>query len=305
MVDQRGGGDARVMTGSVKQLVLIWAMVFGLFAVVNVMSAEEPEPQPTFAEFFVALERGDVREVVMRTRDNSVLVERARGETYTVGYPNEYAPALVEQLRATETSFDIEPGGSGLGGMLLRVLLPVAVLVGFGLLVLRRSRGGAAGTVPSDAHRRGSPRRMGRRPASPTSPAPTRRWRSCERSPTSSRAPRGSRPLVRESRRACSCTGLRAPARRCWPVRSRVRRACRSSRSRARTSSRCSSASAPRACATCSSRPRPRRPRSSSSTRSTRWVATAAPVWVAATTSASRRSTSYSWRWMASSRPIT
>src|SRR5687767_4825349 len=34
------------------------------------------------------------------------------------------------------------PGGSGLGGMLLRVLLPVAVLLGFGLLVLRRSTGG-------------------------------------------------------------------------------------------------------------------------------------------------------------------
>ena len=142
MVDWRGGGEARVMTGSLKQLVLIWAMVFGLFAVVNVMSAEEPNPQPTFAEFLVDLERGDVHEVVMRTRDNSVRVERARGETYTVGYPNEYASVLVEQLRATETPFDIEPGGSGLGGMLLRVLLPVALLVGFALLVLRRSRRG-------------------------------------------------------------------------------------------------------------------------------------------------------------------
>jgi cell division protease FtsH len=143
MVDRRGGGEARVMTGSLKQLVLIWAVVFGLFAVVSAMSAEEPKRQPTFAEFLVELERGDVHDVVIRTRDNSVQVDRARGETYTVGYPNEYAPALVEQLRAAETPFDIEPGGSGLGGMLLRILLPVAVLVGFALLVLRRStRGG-------------------------------------------------------------------------------------------------------------------------------------------------------------------
>ena len=79
-----------------------------------------------------------------------------------------------------------------------------------------------------------------------------------------------------------------------------ARRACRSSRSRARASSRCSSAWALRACATCSRRPRSSPPRSSSSTRSTRWAASAAPVWAAATTSASRRSTSCSSRWTAS-----
>ena len=56
-------------------------------------------------------------------------------------------------------------------------------------------------------------------------------------------------------------------------------------------------------CAICSSRPRrPRRP-SSSSMKSTRWAASAAPVWAADTTSASRRSTSCWWRWTAS-RPI-
>ena len=54
------------------------------------------------------------------------------------------------------------------------------------------------------------------------------------------------------------------------------------------------------ACATCSSRPRPRRPPSCSSTRSTPSAATGAPAWAAATTSASRRSTSCSSRWTAS-----
>ena len=57
----------------------------------------------------------------------------------------------------------------------------------------------------------------------------------------------------------------------------------------ARTSSRCSSASAPRACATSSSRARRTRRASSSSTRSTPSAAIAAPVSAAATTSASRR----------------
>ena len=72
----------------------------------------------------------------------------------------------------------------------------------------------------------------------------------------------------------------------------------------ARTSSRCSSASAPPACATSSSRPSRTRPASSSWTRSTRSAAIAAPASAAVTTSASRRSTSSSSRWTAS-RPRT
>ena len=75
------------------------------------------------------------------------------------------------------------------------------------------------------------------------------------------------------------------PAR---PRRRRRGRACRSTRSPAPTSSRCSSASAPPACATCSSRPRPTPPPSSSSTRSTPSAGTVAPASAVATTSASR-----------------
>ena len=57
------------------------------------------------------------------------------------------------------------------------------------------------------------------------------------------------------------------------------------------------------ASATCSSRPRRTRPASSSSTKSMRSAVIAAPVWAAAMTSASRRSTSCWSRWTAS-RPM-
>lgn len=83
--------------------------------------------------------------------------------------------------------------------------------------------------------------------------------------------------------------GPRVPARRCWRVRSPARPRCRSSASRVRTSSKCSSAWARPACATCLSRPRSTRPASCSSMKSTRSVAIAAPAWAAATTSANRR----------------
>jgi hypothetical protein len=60
MVDRPRRQRGSWQTGSVKQLVLPSAMGFVLLAVANVMSADEPKPQPTFAEFLVALERGDV-----------------------------------------------------------------------------------------------------------------------------------------------------------------------------------------------------------------------------------------------------
>ena len=68
-----------------------------------------------------------------------------------------------------------------------------------------------------------------------------------------------------------------------------AKRAYPSSAFPAPTSSRCSSALAPAACATSSSRLRKTHPASSSWTRSTPLGATAAPGWVAHTTSANRR----------------
>jgi len=82
-----------------------------------------------------------------------------------------------------------------------------------------------------------------------------------------------------------------------------VRRACRSCRSRARTSWRCSSVSAPAGCATCSPRPARWAGPSSSWTRSTPSAASAAPASAAVTTSGSRRSTRCCRRWTASRPP--
>ena len=140
--------------------------------------------------------------------------------------------------------------------------------------------------------------------ASPTSPASTRRRRSCEEVVDFLKDPAGVRPPRRRGCPRASCwSARRAPARRCSRARWPARRACRSSRSAARSSSRCSSASARRGCATCSSRRGRRRRRSSSSTSSTRSAARAArSACSAATTRRSRRSTSCWSRWTASIR---
>jgi cell division protease FtsH len=142
------------VTGSLKQAVVLWAVMFGLLAVVLASaSTNERPPEPTFGQFLTQLERHELSHVELRTWDNSVRVERTTGPVYTVGYPPEYGAALVGKLRATETPFDVKPNRSAASGI-LRVLLPIVLLGGFWLLVVRRSarRGGqfhAFGRAPA------------------------------------------------------------------------------------------------------------------------------------------------------------
>jgi hypothetical protein len=88
--------------------------------------------------------------------------------------------------------------------------------------------------------------------------------------------------------RACCWSVLRARARRCWRAPWPARRRCRFSASAGPSSSRCSSASARRACAICSSRPRPSRRVSCSSTSSMPWARRACRARWAATKNGSR-----------------
>jgi cell division protease FtsH len=103
-------------------------------------------PEPTFAAFLGDLDRGELREVVMQPRDNSVRATPAGGPAYEVGYPPEYGGELIERLRSAKVQFDVKPDGGGAFGGVLRLALPVAVIVAVWLLVIRR-RSGAGGQV--------------------------------------------------------------------------------------------------------------------------------------------------------------
>ena len=138
-------------------LALVLVALVGMWVAAAVIASPARDarpPEPTFAEFLGELERGELREVVLHTRDNSVRVAPADRPAYEIGYPPEYAGELVERLRSAEVSFDVEPGGSSALARGLRLALPVALLVGIWLLVMRRRAGaggqaGAFGRAPA------------------------------------------------------------------------------------------------------------------------------------------------------------
>ncbi len=273
---------------------IIIVIVLAFFASRLISGTDRAEPK-TFGQFLTQIEsKNQIKSVTLDTKDNSVEVVQADDKKYEVGFPDAYGDVLVNQLKASEEagnirSFDVKPARSNVILSLLTYVLPFLIFIGFWIFLMNQVQGGGSKVMSFGKSRA---KRM-----SVDSPKITFRdvagadeaVEELHEIKEFLENPKKFQALGRGSRRACCSTGLRAPARRCWPVPWPARPACRSSRSPARTSSRCSSASAPHACATCSSRPSRTRPASSSWTRSTRSAAIAAPASAAVTTSASRR----------------
>src|SRR5581483_2958268 len=230
----------------------------------------------------------------------------AGGNVLKANYPSDQSALSLQTLlerKNVDFAAKAPSHGSALTSILVS-LLPLLILVGVWLFVLRRMRGGAGGL--------GQIMSFGKHKATRLAPdVPKVGFKDVAGVDEAVEELREIKEFLADPRRF-QALGARIPkgvllygppperARRCSHELSRARQESPSSRFPALISSRCSSASARAGCATCSRRPKRLRPASCSSTSSTRSVAIAAPASVAATTSASRHSISCSSRWTAS-----
>ena len=129
-------------------------LLFSFVVVLTALSPSQPrEPTPTFSDFLTHVERGEVQDVLMRTRDNSMRVTLDQGRIYEIGFAPDSGNELIGKLRATGARVEIEPSGQRWWAIVLRLLIPVALLAGLWFFVLRRSIGsdrlGAFGRAPA------------------------------------------------------------------------------------------------------------------------------------------------------------
>ncbi len=129
-------------------LIVIVLAFFASKLISNQGQAEKTK----FGQFLQQLDANQVREVTLRTKDNSLVVtlKRAQKNKYTVGYPTgDYGTILVQKLQAAQGAnkidgFDVKPARSSVILSLLTYVLPFLIFIGFWIFLMNQVQGGGS-----------------------------------------------------------------------------------------------------------------------------------------------------------------
>jgi cell division protease FtsH len=120
-----------------------------LVAMAIIAASKNGGTQPDFPSFLGQVDRGEVRSVELRQKDNSAKVVLDDGTKYEVGFVDDYGETLTKTLLRAEQDgkllkFDVEGGGSSGWTSLLVYLVPFLILLGFWVFLLRQMQGGGS-----------------------------------------------------------------------------------------------------------------------------------------------------------------
>ena len=114
------------------------------FFVQRLVSPQQPERVPNYTEFLTQVDRGQVKNVTLETKDNSIEVTLGPNRTYETAYPDNTEQGLVNTLRAEKIPIEVKgKGGSTLGGILMYAL-PFVLFLFFWIFILNQMQGGGS-----------------------------------------------------------------------------------------------------------------------------------------------------------------
>ena len=128
---------------------IIIVIVLAFFASRLISGTDRAEPK-TFGQFLTQIEqKGAIKSVTLKTKDNSVEVIQPDDKKYEVGFPQAYGDVLVNQLKAAEEarniqSFDVKPARSNVILSLLTYVLPFLIFIGFWIFLMNQVQGGGS-----------------------------------------------------------------------------------------------------------------------------------------------------------------
>jgi cell division protease FtsH len=109
------------------------------------LGQDESKPKPNFGQTLERVENGRVKSVTLNTRDNTMDVTEVDGKTkYETGYPDNYEPRLVAQLRANEVQLSVKGKGGSNWLSLLTYILPFLLLIAFWIFLMNSMQGGGS-----------------------------------------------------------------------------------------------------------------------------------------------------------------
>jgi cell division protease FtsH len=109
------------------------------------LGQNEEKPKPNFGQFLEQVQGGQVKSVTINTRDNTLSVTELDGKTkYQTGYPDNYEPRLIAQLRQNNVNLSVKGKGGSNWLSLLTYILPFILLLGFWIFLMNSVQGGGS-----------------------------------------------------------------------------------------------------------------------------------------------------------------
>jgi cell division protease FtsH len=103
-------------------------------------------PPPTLSQFLAEV-KSDPRsfdEVTFQPKDNTIQVKQQDGKEYSVGYPNNYEPQLVDTLQRNHVAFNADGTGGSSFLSILTYILPFILFFGFWVFLMNQMQGGGS-----------------------------------------------------------------------------------------------------------------------------------------------------------------
>jgi cell division protease FtsH len=128
---------------------ILIVVVLAFFAQKLISTGNEKAP-PTYSQFTEQLtQRGVIKSVDLKTKDNSVAVTQTDGKKYEIGFTDQGAEQLEQQLAKARAqgniqSYDIKPRKSSALLGLLTYVLPFVIFIAFWIFLMNQVQGGGS-----------------------------------------------------------------------------------------------------------------------------------------------------------------
>jgi cell division protease FtsH len=122
----------------------ILLVVILAFVAQRLISNPSSTEAPSYNQFLAQIDRGEVKEVSINTKDNSLDVKEKNDESFSTGYPPNTEQSLINSLDKNEVKTTVHgSGGSDLLSLLITIV-PFILFFGFWIFLMNQMQGGGS-----------------------------------------------------------------------------------------------------------------------------------------------------------------
>ncbi len=129
-------------------ILIVVVLAFFAQRLINTGTEEKP---PTYSDFIAQLDRGQLKSVQLKTKNNTIVVTPREGKVYETGYTDGGADRLDAQLQTAVQENKLPAGGYNIEGRktngwlsLLTYVLPFLIFIGFWIFLMNQMQGGGS-----------------------------------------------------------------------------------------------------------------------------------------------------------------